>query len=629
MHKVTFKSISSGDLTVSAAYGDNLLETARNAGIPIDAPCSGAGTCGKCKVQLVEGSLNSEMNRHIKESEYSQGYRLACCSTVSADAVILVPKGTSAYLDNMRIADLSSEKEINVFTQINKDLTYAGINFKNSFEIVRVEMSEPNNDDTMPDTERLTRALKSQTGLDKVTISYTALKKLPDTLRNSNFGISCVLSQEDGEAYVHNVCSEANPQVYGIAVDIGTTSVTAMIIDMLKGDIIAKASAGNAQIRFGADVIHRIVEQQREDGIKRLKNAIVEETINPLIARMCESSGINSSDIYRISIASNTTMNHLLTGVNTNYLRMEPFIPVFFEMDSLRTADLDIKIDPHAKVLIAPNVGSYVGGDITAGTLASMIWSKPGFSLFVDLGTNGEIVFGNSDFLMSCACSAGPAFEGGDISCGMRATDGAIEAVTIDAQTHEPNLSVIGNTKPVGICGSGIIDAVAELYRTGIIDSKGKFVVEGPRVKRDKYGIGSYILSFPEDNESGNLELNEVDIDNFVRAKGAVYSAIKVMLESLGFDTDIIENVYIAGGIGSGINIESAIRIGMLPDIPRGKYHYIGNSALAGAYALLMSSDAEQKIHEIARNMTYIELSTDSRYMDEFIAACFIPHTNR
>ena len=272
-----------------------------------------------------------------------------------------------------------------------------------------------------------------------------------------------------------------------------------------------------------------------------------------------------------------------------------------------------------------------MGGDITAGALVSMLWNRPEFSLFIDLGTNGELVFGNSDFMMSCACSAGPAFEGGDISCGMRATDGAIEACTIDAETMEPSYHVIGEEgqKPVGLCGSGIIDVIAELFRTGIINPKGKFIREGKRIRHDKYGMGSYVLAFEEEaGTEKDVEINEVDIDNFIRAKGAIFSAVRTMLASLDFEVEMIDDVYVAGGIGSGINMENAVRIGMFPDIPREKFHYIGNSSLSGAYAMLYSGEAERKCYELAANMTYLELSAVPTYMDEFVACCFIPHTD-
>ena len=316
-------------------------------------------------------------------------------------------------------------------------------------------------------------------------------------------------------------------------------------------------------------------------------------------------------------------------GVDADSVRTEPYIPAFFHYEELKAVDLGLPIHPNAAILVAPNIGSYVGGDITAGTFAGMLWNKDELSLFIDLGTNGEIVFGNRDFLMSCACSAGPAFEGGDISCGMRATDGAIESVTIDEATMEPSYGIIGGGKPVGLCGSGIIDMIAELFRCGIINAKGIFVREGERIAHDKHGIGRYILAKPEESATGReVALNEVDIDNFIRAKGAIYSAIDTLLSAMDMDESVLEGVYVAGGIGSGINMKNAVRIGMFPNVPLELYHFIGNSSLAGAYAMVLSEPAEEKVYELGCNMTYMELSTTPGYMDEFVASCFIPHTN-
>ena len=417
----------------------------------------------------------------------------------------------------------------------------------------------------------------------------------------------------------------------GCAIDIGTTTVTMVLCDLATGKLLAKGSSGNGQIRYGADVINRIIQQGRPGGKKKLQDAILKETINPIIARLCSESGLNTRSILRLSIGANTTMNHLLLGVDAEPVRMEPYIPSFFGWEGLLAGDLKLPANPLAPVVIAPNIGSYVGGDITAGTLASCIWDKDEMSLFIDLGTNGELVYGNRDFLMSCACSAGPAFEGGDISCGMRATDGAVEAAVIDKETMEPTLSIIGEAgqRVVGICGSGIIDIIAELFRCGIINAKGLFVREGKRVARDEHGMGRYILATAGESETGReISINEVDIDNFIRAKGAIFSAIDTLLQSVDMTPECIDRVYVAGGIGSGINMRNAVRIGMFPDVELEKFHYIGNSSLTGAYAMVLSDQAIEKCTEVGTNMTYLELSTYPGYMDSFVAACFLPHTD-
>ena len=632
MFKVTFSFEDGSMVETFANAGDNLLEVARSANVAIDAPCSGNGACGKCRVQLKSGELESKKTLHISDEEYQAGWRLSCCSKISADVNVLVPDIASAYKSRMKVADLSSKEEIAIFENAKSDIQLAGIELKNSLEVVDVLMDVPSLDDTMPDNERLTRALRKYLNINRVRIPYVVLKKLPDVLRENNFAVKCVIRATSDDMYVYDIFGKDEDVVIGgLAIDIGTTTVSAVLINMENGEILAKSSAGNGQIRFGADVINRIVESQKPGGQKKLQDAVIKETINPMIHEMCKSAKFPKDHIYRMCVASNTTMNHLFAGINADPLRTEPYIPAFFKTNSLFASDVGVDINKDAHIIMAPNIGSYVGGDITAGTLVSQIWNRPEFSLFIDLGTNGELVFGNADFMMSCACSAGPAFEGGDISCGMRATDGAIEACTIDKETMEPTYKIVGDpgTKPVGLCGSGIIDVISELYICGIINPKGKFIREGKRIKHDKYGMGSYILAFEEEAGSvKDVEITEVDIDNFIRAKGAIFSAIRTMLTSLDFDVSMIDDVYVAGGIGSGINMQNAVNIGMFPDIPIEKFHYIGNSSLTGAYLMLLSTPAEKKTYELAANMTYMELSTVPIYMDEFVGACFIPHTD-
>ena len=628
----TFEN-GAASVTATAAPGETLLETARAANVAIDAPCSGNGSCGKCRVKLLEGSVEGLQTSHITDEDYAAGWRLSCASKVTSDVTVLVPDIASAYQSRMKTADLSTGEEIAIFTRLEEDLKAAGVAFSNDFVETEVVMEEPTLEDTMPDTERLTLALQDALGCQEVRLSYPAVHKLAAVLRQSGFRVTAAGTLHDGVMQVMDLRPFDAPQpMCGLAIDIGTTTVSAVLMDLKTGKLLAKGSGGNGQIRYGADVINRIVEQGRPGGVERLQKAIVEETLQPLTKALCRSAGVEAERILRCCVASNTTMNHLLLGVDADPVRMEPYIPTFFRWDGLKASDIRLLANPDARVVLAPNIGSYVGGDITAGTLTSRIWDKDEFSLFIDLGTNGEIVFGNRDFMMSCACSAGPAFEGGDISCGMRATDGAVEAVSIDRETLEPVLSIVGKPgqKPVGICGSGIIDVIAELYRTSAISAKGHFVRENRRILRDEHGMGRYVLAFGSESETGReIAITEVDIECFIRAKGAIFSAIHIMLSSLDMDVSVLEHIYVAGGIGSGINMDNAVRIGMFPDVDRELFTYIGNSSLAGAYALTLSTAAEEKVHQLASNMTYLELSTEPRYMEEFVAACFLPHTNR
>ena len=583
MFKVTFRFESGEDVTTFAQEGENLLEVARQTNVAIDAPCGGNASCGKCKVKLVEGELHSPKTRHISDEEYQGGWRLACVSKITGDVAVEVPDIASAYRSRMKVADLSSKEEIAIFESAKNHIEAAGLPMKNSMDILDVTMDIPSLDDTMPDNERFVRAVKKATGASKVKLPFQVLTKIARVFRESNFQVRCVVRKDASEKdiFVYDVYPKDEEVVIGgLAVDIGTTTVSALLINMQTGEIIGKASAGNGQIRYGADVINRIIESMKPGGSEKLQKAVIEETINPMIQQMCRANNFKPEHIYRMAVAANTTMNHLMAGMEGDPIRMEPYIPTFYKTNSLFASDIGIAINRDAHIIVAPNIGSYVGGDI---------------------------------------------------SCGMRATDGAIEACTIDKETMEPSYHVIGEDgqKPIGLCGSGIIDVIAELFRTGIINPKGKFIREGRRVRHDAYGMGSYVLAFEEEAGSvKDVEINEVDIDNFIRAKGAIFSAIRTMLSSLDFDVEMIDDVYVAGGIGSGINMENAVRIGMFPDIPMEKFHYIGNSSLSGAYTMLLSRDAERKCYELASNMTYLELSAVPTYMDEFVACCFIPHTD-
>ncbi len=630
MPKVIFQIEGAAAVSAECNTGDNLLELARRSNVAIDAPCSGNGSCGKCRVKLVEGTLETIPSRHITQEEFDAGWRLSCNCKVMGDCTVFVPDIASAYQSRMKTADLSSPEEVAIFENAKQEISDGGISFTNGFLALQLELDAPTEDDTMPDIERLTRVIREQ-DFEEVKVPYPVMVKLAATLREHSFRV-CVKGEARDDKFVcMDICGYEDTKIVGCAIDIGTTTVSMVLVDMVSGELLAKGSSGNGQIRYGADVINRIIEQSKDGGKKKLQDAIVRETLTPIIANLCRSIGISARSILRLCIGANTTMNHLLVGVDADPVRMDPYIPSFFAWQDLTAGDLKLPANPLAPVVIAPNIGSYVGGDITAGTLSSMIWNKDEMSLFIDLGTNGELVFGNRDFLMSCACSAGPAFEGGDISCGMRATDGAIEACSIDGVTMEPTLTVVGDEgqKPVGICGSGIIDIISELFRCGIINAKGLFSREGKRIRRDAHGMGRYVIATAAESETGReVSINEVDIDNFIRAKGAIFSAIDTLLSSVDMTVEMIDKVYVAGGIGSGINMKNAVNIGMFPDVELEKFRYIGNSSLTGAYAMVVSDDAVDKCHEVGANMTYLELSTYPGYMDSFVAACFLPHTD-
>ena len=629
MIKVNF---TSHNKIVECNEGDNLLDIARNADIFIDAPCNGNISCGKCKVKLIKGQVDTQKTRHIKDEEWEQGYVLACNTKVIEDIEIEVPSKLSSSMHGMKIEGSDKKKDKEVFDRAKKIIEDNNFEFKTNIVKSYIELDEPTIDDNISDIDRIERHVRNSLGYDEIDFTIELLRKVPQVIRKDNFKVTITYVKKQNKITILNIePGNTENKLYGIAIDIGTTSVVVCLVDLYSKEIIDKASSGNAQIKYGADVIHRIVYSTKKNGLKELRDAIVEETLNPLLESVYTKNNIDKDNVVSLVVAGNTTMSSLFLGVYTDYLRQEPFIPPFLKSPKLIGKDIGLHVNDSAYVFLAPSVASYVGGDITAGVLSAGIWSSEENILFIDLGTNGEIVFGNKDYMMSCACSAGPAFEGGGISCGMRASNGAIEKVKINKDTLKPNLTTIGNDKPVGICGSGIIDLICQMLITGIIDRRGKIHrdIDNERIRFNEHEIGEYVLAFKEEYDlETDITVNEVDIDNFIKAKGAIYSGASVLIESLGMDFSVVDKVYIAGGIGNNLNIENSILIGLLPDIEREKFVYIGNSSLVGSYLALISKDAKNKLIDIGNEMTYVELSVYPTYMDEFISACFLPHTN-
>ncbi len=629
MIKVNFKSHNK---EVYCNKGDNLLEVARNSNIFIDAPCNGNVSCGKCKVKLLKGKVDTEKTLHIKDEEWEQGYVLACNTSIIEDIEIEVPSKLSSSMHGMKIEGSDKKKDKEIFDRAKNIIETHNLEFKTNIVKTYIELDEPTIDDSISDADRLERHVRNNLGFEEIDFKLELLRKMPVILRGSNFKVTITYVKKKNKITILNIeQGNTEDKLYGVAIDIGTTSVVVCLVDLYTKEIVDKASSGNAQIKYGADVIHRIIYSTKKNGLEQLNKAVIDETINPLLESLYIRNDINKDNVVTLVVAGNTTMSSLFLGVYTDYLRQEPFIPPFLKSPKLMGEDIGLNVNNSAYVYLAPSVASYVGGDITAGALSAGIWATEENILFIDLGTNGEIVFGNKDYMMSCACSAGPAFEGGGISCGMRASNGAIEKVNIDKETLKPQLTIIGGSEPLGICGSGIIDLICKMLLTGIIDRRGKIHrdLKNERIRFNEYEIGEYVLAFKEEHKLENdITVTEVDIDNFIRAKGAIYSGAATLIESLGMDFSVIDKVYIAGGIGNNLDIENSILIGLLPDIDREKFSYIGNSSLVGAYLALISKGAKNKLKEIGNEMTYVELSVYPSYMDEFISACFLPHTN-
>ncbi|MHB1415056.1 MAG: ASKHA domain-containing protein, partial [Chloroflexota bacterium] len=385
----------------------------------------------------------------------------------------------------------------------------------------------------------------------------------------------------------------------------------------------------NSQVSFGEDVISRIIFAGKGDGQARLQRAAA-GTINGLMQGLLKQTEVAPSAVTHVTLAGNTTMTHLFLGIDPKFIRLDPYTPAANYFPWVEAREVGLELDPGVKVHCSPGIASYVGGDITAGVLASGMFNSDRLTLFLDIGTNAEMVIGNADWMLACACSAGPAFEGGGVRHGMRATAGAIEQVRINAETLEPMILTIANRRPIGICGSGLIDLLSELFLTGIVDKRGKFNQDLPtdRVRKGQHG-GEYVIAWAENTGTGrDIVLTEVDIDNLLRAKGAIYAAAELLASSVDLTLADMEEILIAGSFGRYLRADKAIDIGLLPDVPTDRIKFLGNSSLIGARLMSLSRDMLRRADEVAKMMTYVELSVHPEYMDHYVSALFLPHTN-
>ncbi len=641
---------------VNADVGENVLELARSAGVSIDSSCGGRGACGRCKVLIKYGEVRDKTqdSRHKTqdtrhETEYlgeeeddssldfgvldlEPSYVLACQAEVIGDVVIEVP--ASSQFGEFQI--LQSGTELAVDLESLTPLT----------QKVDVVLNAPSLEDNSSDLERLVRgfrktqdkrpgmdSLESSCVLSPMLVNLDALRGLPGLLRENNWQVTVTLTDSRGIPEIIDV----QPIVelrhnYGLGIDVGTTTIVVHLMDLDTGVSLGVQAEYNGQIKYGNDVIARIIyTSEEEGGLEELKNAVV-GTINSLIADLVNSNQISPRDITCIVCAGNTTMTHLLLGIDPASIRREPYIPVAQWVPIVSADEIGLNVNSDAVVYCLPAVGGYVGGDITAGVLATGMAESSSLSMLIDVGTNGEIVLGNSEWLMCCSCSAGPAFEGCGLKHGMHATAGAIERLEYNPDNDEVIFSTIGGRMPPrGICGSGLIDAMATLLRSGAMDRAGKINLSwpSPRIRIVDDEAQFVFVWGREVGREDDIFLTESDIQNLMRSKSAVYAGTKLLLESLGLSSADVEQIRIAGGFGNYLDIENAVAIGLLPDISLDRIRFVGNTSAAGARMALLSRDARRKVEEMSRKMTYVELMAEgNRFMDEFVAGLFLPHTD-
>ncbi|MBW2121806.1 MAG: DUF4445 domain-containing protein, partial [Deltaproteobacteria bacterium] len=594
--------------------------------------CGGQGVCGKCKVKVKKGTVEgrSKYLPVLTKEELQEGFVLACQTPVEDRLEVEIPPESRLEGEQILIegGGMSYSEPALVERHPQEEAKvpfYSPLASK-----VYLQMPPPTLEDNLSDLDRVYRELRRKWEIPVLDIELDVLRGLSYLLRENDWKVTVTLGKiTHGFRILQVEGGDTCKKNYGVAVDVGTTTVVAQLVNLASGRVAASCATHNRQIRYGEDVISRMIYAcDRTKGLDPLNRAVI-ENINDLIGRLASEEGISVEDITAVLAAGNTTMTHLLLRLNPCFIRLEPYIPTASTFPVLKAAETGIRINPHGLVACMPGVSSYVGGDITAGVLASGIDDSAQISMLLDIGTNGEIVVGDNDWLVCCSASAGPAFEGGGTKCGMRAVEGAIQSVTIsDGRVH---ISTIGGKKPRGICGSGLIDVIAALFENGLIHANGKFNMDRPipQLKKTDEGL-EFVLAPGDESETGkDIVITEYDISNLIKSKGAVFAAARVLVQSVGMDFADIERIYVAGGFGNYLNIEKAITIGLLPDLPPDRFEFIGNSSVAGARIGLVSNHAFEKAETIAKKMTYFELSVSHEFMDEFIAALFLPHTNQ
>ncbi len=493
-----------------------------------------------------------------------------------------------------------------------------------------VSLDPPSLRDNTADADRLITALKARLQTDTVGIDFDLLKQLPALLRKWAYQVRCIVFKDRRGWLLTGLgqAADATP-IAGLAVDLGTTRVVLRLVDLITGRTLAEFAFDNPQDTVGPDILARIHYAEKDGGLDRLKALIVNK-LNRAIDSLCAKITMDPQHIYALAVAGNTTMTHLFMGLNPRWIIREPYIPAVNTPPVVKAGALGVRVNPRARVLVFPNIGSYFGGDLIAGILYSEIYKTEETAILVDVGTNAEVVLGNTNWLIGCAGAAGPALEGGVTRMGMTARPGAIDKIALDPKTREFEIHTIGEKPPRGICGSGVIDLAAQLYLGGMIDIRGKFLPSdcGRRLKEIDGQLHLTVVSADQSDTGSDLTISQADVDSLIRSKAAMFTILETITTSVGMTLKDLKRIYVGGTFGSFIDPRSAITIGMLPDLPIESYKTLGNSSLGGATLALTSADCLEKMDDIRNRITYLELNVNQEFMNRFSAAKFIPHTN-
>ncbi len=602
--------------------GTSLLEAAHKAGIYLSSICGGDGYCGKCKVIVdhIE-QVQSRPTALLTPDEIRQNIVLACQTTALSDVTVTVPKSHT-----LQTCQILMDATAHRFSELAGEVRAGVFEFDPLVQKIFIEMSPPTVHDHTADHERLYLAIREQIDAPIMQTGFRILQKLSRLLTGCEYKATVTIGRRDQTTEVIEIeAGNHSGRNFAVAVDLGTTTVVAHLVDLTKAVTIDSEATYNSQINFGEDYIRRIIYAEENDAFDEMQNRIVHD-VNDLIVTLAARQRIDLQEITTVICAGNTAMVHFLLNLDPTRIRREPYVASAGFVPPIRAAEAGIQINKRGLLYCLPSVAAYVGSDIVAGVLTTRIFTKKGISLFADIGTNGEVVLGNRDWLVCASSSAGPAFEGSGVKHGMRAGAGAIERLSI-LDDGSIEYKTISDTHPVGICGSGLLDTLAELFRNGIMDRTGRFITnEDARLTEGDEGLQFQLV--PAANEHNEIVITQADIDNLVRSKAGVFAAIRILMESTQTKPQDLDGIYLAGGFGNFLNVRQAVTIGMLPDVPAEKIHFVGNTSIAGAKTVLLSRKALKAAEKIAGSMTYFDLMSHPKYMDEFMMAKFLPHTD-
>lgn len=618
------------DISIEVEENESLIRAAMEAGVHINASCGGGGVCGKCRILVEQGTLEGGVSEHLSGEDREKGYRLACMSTIVSDLVIRIP--VESQIDTTRLNTQPTSRHTAKATYANVDeLRQDGL-FIPPVEKIYLELDPAIEGDNQADVARIINNLRLNHDEHRLTMSLNLIRKVPDIIREGEFNVTATIVRpvrKDGKNEIVNIEPfDTSNRNFAIAVDIGTTTIYGQVLDLQTGEVLAEYGEFNSQISYGEDVISRIIFAEKDNGLEILQQKVV-GNINNIIENILKKAEIGRHEVTSITLAGNSTMTQLLLKITPSYIRRDPYVPASIVYPPFHANEIGIDLADHSIALIYPGVSSYVGGDIIAGIMASGMYRTSELTLYMDIGTNAEIVIGHKEWMVCTAASAGPAFEGGGVKFGMRAIKGAIEDFSIDPDTYEPMIITVENKKAKGICGSGLITLAAKLLETGVIDSRGKFDqnLETTRIRQTE-GIWEYVLVYKENTAiDRDITITEPDLDNLIRAKGAMYSAGLTLLEEIGLTVNDIERVILAGGFGSYVDLESAITIGLLPEIEPEKVTYLGNGSLLGCKINALTNALRRDVANVVNMMTNFELASTPSYMDHYMGALFMPHT--